>query len=152
MCIRDSFIAGPVLTAWKEREAVYRRRRAAIALENGGIVPAFATANAAVEVAPKQRARRSERLTAPEDPGRQVSSDEFEEMVRDLHVDPPRAGRAATATKPAPPKPKPARPEPDPAVDATPENTVMPDRADPNAGKAKRSAAVKRRSKHGRPR
>nr|MBA3747072.1 protein translocase subunit SecD [Solirubrobacterales bacterium] len=43
------FIAGPVLTKWKEREPVYRRRQAAIAEENGGVVPAFATAGAAVE-------------------------------------------------------------------------------------------------------
>ena len=34
------FIAGPVLTAWKEREPVYRRRHARIAAEHGGVVPA----------------------------------------------------------------------------------------------------------------
>jgi SecD/SecF fusion protein len=148
------FIAGPVLTAWKEREPVYRRRRVAIAAENGGVVPAFATAAAAVEVGPKQRARRSDRLTAPDDPERSVSRDEFDEMVRDLHVDPPaRAG--ATATKPAPPKPKPKAPDVDPAADALPEDVVMPDRADTGVGakpKSTRSAAAKRRGKHGRPR
>ena len=37
------FIAAPVLTLWKERERVYRRRRALIMEENDGIVPAFAT-------------------------------------------------------------------------------------------------------------
>jgi SecD/SecF fusion protein len=150
------FIAGPVLTVWKEREPVYRRRRAAIAAENNGVVPAFATASAALDVAPTRRARRSERLTAPDDPDRQVSKDEFEDMVRDLHVDPPPRG-AATATRPKPvrPKPaapKPARPEPDPTADALPEDTVMPDRPDPNAAKPRRSAAAKRRGKHGRPR
>jgi SecD/SecF fusion protein len=148
------FIAGPVLTVWKEREPVYRRRRAAIAAENNGIVPAFATAGAALDVAPTKRVRRSERLTAPDDPERAVSRDEFEDMVRDLHVDPPPRG-AATVTKPAPPKPartKPVRPEPDPAADALPEDTVMPNRPDPNANKPKRSAAAKRRGKHGRPR
>jgi SecD/SecF fusion protein len=150
------FIAGPVLTAWKSREPVYRRRAAAIAAENGGVVPAFATASAAVEVSPKQRARRRERLTSPDDPEMQVSREEFDELVRDLHVDGPPAGKgAATATKPkAQPKPRPARPKPDPTADALPEDVVMPDRPDgPARGKPKRSsAAAKRRAKHGRPR
>ncbi|HEX4466246.1 MAG TPA: protein translocase subunit SecD, partial [Solirubrobacteraceae bacterium] len=35
------FIASPVLTHWKEREPVYRRRRARIAAEHGGLVPAY---------------------------------------------------------------------------------------------------------------
>ncbi|MDX6677731.1 MAG: SecD/SecF fusion protein, partial [Solirubrobacteraceae bacterium] len=149
------FIAGPVLTKWKEREPVYRRRHDAIAAENGGVVPAFATAGAAVEAAPKQRARRSERLTAPDDPERGVSREEFEELVRDLHVDPPAPrGRGATV---AAPKPKAAPPKPrkiDPDADALPEDVVMPDRPDGGVGspKTKRSAAAKRRSKHGRPR
>ena len=37
------FIAGPVLSAWKERERVYRRRRALIMEENNGVVPAYST-------------------------------------------------------------------------------------------------------------
>ncbi|MEJ7825861.1 MAG: protein translocase subunit SecD [Solirubrobacteraceae bacterium] len=153
------FIAGPVLSAWKEREPVYRRRRAAIAAENGGVVPAYATATAAVDVAPKQRARRSQRVTAPDGPEPNVSREEFEEMVRDLDVEPTTGGggKAATQAKPAPPKPakpKPATPKPDDSADASPENVVMPDRPDPNgASKSKRnSAAAKRRAKHGRPR
>ena len=152
------FIAGPVLTAWKEREPVYRRRRAAIAAENDGLVPAYATAGAAVESAPSKRARRSQRLTAPDDPEQGVSREEFEEMVRDLHVEP--VGRGATATEPktkpkaaAKAAPKPAKPELDPAADALPEDTVMPDRPDGPAKPSKRqSAAAKRRGKHGRPR
>jgi SecD/SecF fusion protein len=144
------FIAGPVLTAWKEREPVYRRRRAAIAAENNGDVPAYATASAAVEETPKQRARRRERLTAPDDPEQGVSREEFDEMVRDLHVEPVAPGRTATKPKPAP---KPAKPKIDPAADATPEDTVMPDRPDGPARPSKRqSAAAKRRGKHGRPR
>jgi SecD/SecF fusion protein len=149
------FIAGPVLTAWKEREPLYRRRRASIAAENNGVVPAFATASAAMDVAPKQRVRRRDRLTAPDDPEMQVSREEFDELVRDLHVDPPAGKSGATATKPkVTPKPKPKPPELDPAADALPEDVVMPDRPDPGAaGKPKRtSAAAKRRSKHGRPR
>src|ERR1700686_3632858 len=41
------FIASPVLTHWKEREPVYRRRRARVAAEHGGHVPAYATSGAA---------------------------------------------------------------------------------------------------------
>jgi SecD/SecF fusion protein len=146
------FIAAPVLTKWKEREPVYRRRQAAIAAENGGVVPAFATAGAAIEVAPKQRARRNERLTAPDDPELGVSREEFDEMVRDLHVEPP-AGGGATATR-SKAAPKRTSPKADPSADALPEDVVMPDRPEGGAGRPKRtpSAAAKRKGKHGRSR
>jgi SecD/SecF fusion protein len=83
------FIAGPVLTHWKEREPVYRARETRIRNQFGGIVPAYAvaTAGAPVDVAPSEAKRRRDRLTTPPDPTRGVSSDEFEEMVRDLGVD-----------------------------------------------------------------
>ncbi len=38
------FIASPVLSHWKEREPIYRRRRRLALQEHGGVVPAFATA------------------------------------------------------------------------------------------------------------
>ncbi|HUR84348.1 MAG TPA: protein translocase subunit SecD [Solirubrobacteraceae bacterium] len=155
------FIAAPVLTAWKEREPVYRRRRASIAAENDGLVPAFATGSAEmqVDVDRGRRLKGGARLTAPDDP-EQVSKAEFDAMVRDLHADPaPRrtavADPPATKAKPKPAEPKPAEPEaaePDPAADALPEDTVMPARPD-GAGKPKpRSAAARRKGKHGRPR
>jgi SecD/SecF fusion protein len=61
------FIAGPVLTHWKEREPVYRTREARIRDQFGGIVPAYAvaTAGAPVNVAPGERKRRQDRLTTP---------------------------------------------------------------------------------------
>ena len=37
------FIASPVLTLWKEREPVFRRRRRIVMEEHGGLVPAYAT-------------------------------------------------------------------------------------------------------------
>jgi SecD/SecF fusion protein len=150
------FIAAPVLTAWKEREPIYRRRHASIAAENGGVVPAFATGAAGVQVdAPTgRRLRGGTRLTAPDDPEAKVSRTEFDEMVRDLHVDPaPR--RTAVADPPAPrakPKPTSAPPEEDPAADALPEDVVMPDRPDSRAKPKPRSAASRRKGKHGRPR
>jgi SecD/SecF fusion protein len=36
------FIASPVLTEWKEREPVYRRRRQLVTEDHGGIVPPYA--------------------------------------------------------------------------------------------------------------
>jgi SecD/SecF fusion protein len=130
------FIASPVLTHWKEREAVYERRRSRIAEQFGGMVPAYAvaTAGAPVDVAPSER-RRSRRITEPETPDRSVSKAEFDAMVRDLHADAP---PATTAT---------AEPERDPAADADPEDLVLKD------DKAKRDKPKRpRNKKHGRAR
>jgi SecD/SecF fusion protein len=82
------FIAGPVLTLWKEREPVYHARAERIRQQFGGVVPAYAvaTAGAPVDVAPKET-KRSRSLTTPADPSRGVSNQEFEEMVRDLGIE-----------------------------------------------------------------
>jgi SecD/SecF fusion protein len=87
------FIASPVLSEWKEREPVYRRRRKMVMEEHGGVVPAFATGAIADQepegAAPTPTRRRPARR-------RPVS----------------RAG-GGTATATAPPKPPDvARPEP----------------------------------------
>jgi SecD/SecF fusion protein len=153
------FIAAPVLTAWKEREPLYRRRHASIAAENGGIVPAFATGAAGVQVeVDKRRLRGGTRLTAPDDPEAQVSRSEFDDMVRDLHVDPaPKPARRRTAVAEPPPAPPQAKPKPAPprddTADALPEDVVMPDRREPGAKpKPRNGAAARRKGKHGRPR
>jgi SecD/SecF fusion protein len=99
------FIASPVLTHWKEREPLYSRRHERVARENGGIVPAYAVATvggAPVDVPVAKAPPRKRRLTEPEEP-EQISPDEFDELVRELH-------------------PEPA----DPTADATPEEVVMP--------------------------
>jgi SecD/SecF fusion protein len=95
------FIAGPVLTHWKEREPVYRTREARIRAEFG-TVPAYAVAmaGAPVDVAPAERKRRRDRLTAPPDPARGVSRDEFDEMVRDLGVEEQERQPAASGSRP----------------------------------------------------
>jgi SecD/SecF fusion protein len=100
------FIAGPLLTHWKERDAVYARRRARI-VEELGHVPAYATtvAGAPADVAPAERPKRGRRLTTPDDPERRVSQEEFDEMVRDLDTDTP---PARTATVERSPEPEPA--------------------------------------------
>jgi hypothetical protein len=145
-----------VLTHWKEREGSYRGRRARIVREVGR-VPAYATAlgGEPVDVEPVQERKRTRRgsITAPEEPGEQISRDEFQELVRDLDVDAEpkqRRGRVAP-TRPDPAEqledsdaPTPAR---DPAADLTPEDLVMKD--DPKrAPKPKRP----RNRKHGRAR
>src|SRR4051812_41428540 len=80
------FIATPVLTHWKEREPSYRARHARI-LETLGAVPPYATAaqGGPVDVTPKTRGG-GRRITTPA--GQEVSQTEFQEMVRDLDVQP----------------------------------------------------------------
>ena len=84
------FIASPVLTHWKEREGRYRNRRARIVRELGA-VPAYATTvgGAPDDVEPERKRKRTRRgsLIAPEEPGEQISRDEFQELVRDLDVE-----------------------------------------------------------------
>jgi SecD/SecF fusion protein len=142
------FIASPVLAHWKEREEVYRRRRHRIAAENGGVVPAYATAAHGVTVEPKGPVRPSRRLTAPDDPERGVSQNEFQQMVADIeHETAP--SRVAAKTKEREAEPEPVAPEPEPEVDtsadARPEDLVLKDN---KRDKPRRS----RNKRHGRPR
>jgi SecD/SecF fusion protein len=128
------FIASPVLTHWKEREPLYARRHDRIEAELGS-VPAYATAvgGAPVEVEPDRAKRSRRRVTTPDAPD-QVSREEFDEMVRDLHAE-PAPTRTATAER-----------EADPAADLTPEDLVM--KPDKPRDKPKRP----RNRKHGRSR
>jgi SecD/SecF fusion protein len=90
------FIASPVLTHWKEREAQYRHRRERIEAEFG-YVPAYAGTSADVEPTPR-RARRAGRLTQPEP--ETVSAAEFEQMKRDLEIEQEQPSRrTSTLTK-----------------------------------------------------
>jgi SecD/SecF fusion protein len=137
------FIASPVLTHWKEREGTYRNRRARI-LREVGAVPAYATtvAGEPVDVEPTQKRKRTRRgsLIAPEEPGEQLSRDEFQELVRDIDIDGERApssGRGAAAAGVAQRAPAkkpeqdieeaPAEQQRDPAADLTPEDLVLKD-------------------------
>ncbi|MGA2929426.1 MAG: protein translocase subunit SecD, partial [Solirubrobacteraceae bacterium] len=108
------FIASPVLTHWKEREAGYRARRLRIE-EELGEVPPYATSGADVEPTPK-RPRRAGRLTEPPPDG--VSAAEFEQMKRDLEIEREQpTGHTSTLTKrlshtPAQDDEPPSRPKP----------------------------------------
>jgi SecD/SecF fusion protein len=124
------FIASPVLTHWKEREGVYRNRRVRIARELG-YVPAYATSlvgdgtggpSAGADAEPvsakkaRGRQRREASLLTPDEPGEQISKDEFDELVADLDIE----GIGVGAHPPAHP------PAVDPAADLQPEDVVMP--------------------------
>jgi SecD/SecF fusion protein len=78
------FIAGPVLTHWKEREPVYKARHERILAEFGH-VPSYATptAGGAVDVAPS----RSRRRAVTSDPSQGVSASEFDELVANLGIE-----------------------------------------------------------------
>jgi SecD/SecF fusion protein len=135
------FIASPVLSHWKEREEVYRRRRIRIVEDTGAPVPAYAADAHAITVDPKDPKRPRGRLTAPEDPERSVSQTEFQQLVQDIsHETEPGSIASKTRTKP-----EPQEPEADPAADALPEDLVL---KDDKRGKAKRP----RNKRHGRPR
>ncbi len=146
------FIAGPVLTHWKEREPVYAARRHRIESEHGGVVPPYAVAMYGgepvdVEVPEVKRSRR--RITTPENPA-EISEEEFEQLKRDIEVedaarapDPVRGRTAAAAATPQP-KPRPA------------DGGRAPDEAENDGmvhddGKARRPGA-RRNRKHGRSR
>jgi SecD/SecF fusion protein len=146
------FIASPVLTHWKERESVYRTRRLRLVRELGA-VPAYATTagGAPDDVEPERKRRRGRtgRLTAPGEPGQQLSREEFQDLVRDLDIESGGRGakRAPVATE-APPEPAP-EPEAqrDPAADLTPEDLVLKD-----APKPRQKNRRTRNKRHGRAR
>jgi SecD/SecF fusion protein len=143
------FIASPVLTEWKEREGGYRGRRARIVRELGA-VPAYATVlgGEPVDVEPARDRKRTRRgsITAPEEPGEQISAD----LVRDLDVEgEPKKQRGRAAVVEEEQLESEAVPEQtrDPAADLTPEDLVLKD--DPK----KRDRAKRPRNKrHGRSR
>ena len=131
------FIASPVLTHWKEREPAYRHRRERIARELGQ-VPAYATTASGTpeDVEPEDKRRRSRRgsIIAPEEPGAQISRDEFQELVRDLDVEQDKTSSAGTEparAKVVERQREEAPPEPDPAADLTPEDLVLKDTPKP---------------------
>jgi len=109
------FIASPVLTHWKEREPLYRRRAERIRGESGGVVPAYAVQTIGgqpIDVAPTpKRARRARALTAPQPD--EVSKEEFDELVRDLDVDEPTAPEPAASGVAGLPAARDAAPRPD---------------------------------------
>jgi SecD/SecF fusion protein len=162
------FIASPVLTHWKEREGVYRNRRARIERDLG-YVPAYAlaTGEGPVDVEPPAKKRRGG-PTLSEEPGDQLSREEFQELVRDIEPEvserPPRTatstrgtglaaraglrrGRSNGAPKPDIEPSSPAeQPQRDASADLEPEDLVMKESPKP------RRARRPKNRRHGRAR
>ena len=155
------FIASPVLTQWKEREGGYRNRRARIVREFGEVSPyATSVAGEPADVEPAEKRRRTRRgsLIAPEEPGEQLSRDEFQELVRDLDIEGRPTGQGSAASPAGVAQRAPADqvvPEaeeapasaPDPAADLTPEDLVLKD--EPKRAEKRRRP---RNRRHGRAR
>ncbi len=158
------FIASPVLTHWKEREGIYRNRRARIERDLG-YVPAYATAlgEGPIDVEPPAKTKRGSGGLATDEPGEQLSKDEFEELVREIGpelAEQRQTGRATAGVglkrgrRARAPEPKsndkPAvedgAPAVDPAADLTPEDLVMKEK--PRDPKPRRP----RNRRHGRAR
>jgi SecD/SecF fusion protein len=171
------FIASPVLTHWKEREGVYRNRRARI-VRDLGYVPAYATAlgdsPVDVEPAPKRKRGRRGGAVATDEPGEQLSQEEFDELVREIGPElaeqrsgrtptgvASRRGRGATGSRRSgtakteveqrdtvngKDTTQDAVPERDPTADLNPEDLVL--KKDAPQGKPRRS----RNRRHGRAR
>ena len=147
------FIASPVLSLWKEREPVYRRRRRLVMEDHGGLVPAFATGTlgdgdgAEPAVAPRRKRERVVAATAAAAqspvPGPQA----------------PAAGSETPAAKPQTPDPRPQTPTAEPESPVpSPQSPVPRDEGsdaglDPDEAR-KRARAERRkrqqRKKHGR--
>jgi SecD/SecF fusion protein len=167
------FIASPVLTHWKEREGVYRNRRARIERDLG-YVPAYAAAigEAPVDVEPAAKRRRGGAggVSISEEPGEQLSREEFAELVRDIEPEVAeqsapaggssraaglaararlrrdRGNGAAKADGDAQRPPAPEQEQRDSAADLTPEDLVLKD--PPKPRRQRRS----RNRRHGRAR
>jgi SecD/SecF fusion protein len=170
------FIAAPVLTHWKERETVWRRREKIVLEDHGGFVPAYADASLGDEDAAPVgvRSRRVGRRK-----GAPVAAEAEPAAGPDSAVAEPAAGPdSAVAVEEAPdaPAPKPA-PRPAGSRPSTPEarraarraaraaelgkpgEAATEDATDGNAGaapggakKAPKGAGANRRRRHGRPR
>jgi SecD/SecF fusion protein len=152
------FIASPVLTHWKEREGGYRSRRARIVRELGQ-VPAYATTvgGEPADVEPAQKRKRTRRgsLIAPEEPGEQLSRDEFQELVRDLDVEgqPSSVSRGGVAQRAPAVEPErdveesEVEEQRDPSADLAPEDLVLKD-----APKPREKRRRPRNRRHGRSR
>ena len=106
------FIASPVLTHWKEREELYRRRRARIAgrERRASSRPTRPRATALTVEPEGARSGPGRRITSPDDPERGVSQNEFQQMVQDI-------AHETAPTRVAQKERDRAEPEPEPDAD-----------------------------------
>jgi SecD/SecF fusion protein len=165
------FIAAPVLTHWKERETVWRRREKIVLEDHGGVIPAYAEASlgdeAAAPAATRRRVGRKKAPVAAEAEPAAVAESAVaveETPVSEVEAE----AEVAPTSKPAPTTtgPRPSTPEARRAARRaaraaelgtpgakTDEGTDGNSGAGPDGGKPKpTSAADRRKRRHGRPR
>jgi hypothetical protein len=89
---------------------------------------------------PERKPKRSRRgrITAPEEPGAQISREEFQDLVRDLDVEGEPTGVAQRGPR-----------ERDPAADLAPEDLVL---KEPKRREKTRRTGGRRNKRHGRSR
>ena len=128
------FIAAPVLTAWKEREPAYRRRRERIE-DQMGYVPPFPEEN----VIARLEGDVPEEKPPPEQPRVEPPAQPVQSGVPGVlpgptgPVEPPQA-EPAPAPEPQPPRASEPDPEPAPEADPAVEPAADPEPAAPTAG------------------
>jgi SecD/SecF fusion protein len=119
------FIASPVLTHWKEREHIYRLRRARIAAANDGVVSAYALAPATAVSTPTTApasAAEDGAADAHAHTGNETNEEklDFRTALERLHAQPPPHIRLQGL---------------DPKADARPEDLVMKDNTRKGGGR-----------------
>jgi SecD/SecF fusion protein len=143
------FIASPVLTAWKEREPQYVRRRQRIAEVEGGLVPAFADGT---QVAMLAKDDAAEEEVAPEEIEIASESRRKRRGGAVATVEPTDNGDApegATAPEPESAPEAPSAPEPEQSTPA-PGSQANPESAERRKRNEERRAKRAQRRKGGR--
>jgi SecD/SecF fusion protein len=142
------FIASPVLTLWKEREPVYRRRRRLVMEDHGGLVPAYATGVLGdgagdEEAEPTRPQRRRKPAPAAAATGVPTTGGGYDAVT---------GGAVPTIPEPpATPEPRPAEQHPPPAGDGGDAADGADQAASvPDSGPRERRKRQRQRKKHGR--
>jgi SecD/SecF fusion protein len=146
------FIAAPVLTHWKERETVWRRRERIVREDHGGLIPAYAEATLGDADGARTPAGRRER----------VSATRARPAAGGTRLARPSSGATAVEEPQAAPMREPAaEPDPEPAVTPEPQQPAAGgdgrgEELSRNAERAaarrakRREAQNRARKKHGR--
>jgi SecD/SecF fusion protein len=157
------FIAAPVLTHWKERETVWRRREKIVLEDHGGMVPAYAETSLGDEDAAPAAVRRrvGRKKAAPVAAEAEPAAVDGSAVAVEEAPEPEQEPERAAAPSPRPAGSRPSTPEARRAARRAaraaelgkPDGGGAPQpTSEDDAAAAKRAAANRRRKRHGRPR